>query len=179
VVWITLLKGVNVGGNNVIKMERLRTILARRGLGTVKTYIQSGNILCGGPDRSTVCAVIKGVLAEDFQITCDGVTLPADALSNAVDAQPFGDVDPKQVHLYFPCTADTFVNTDHLRAEAKAAEQIAWDQGVLFMHTPGGFGRSPLAAKLPRLVSAPFTARNLNTCTKLADMAGALALGDL
>ncbi len=178
-VWITLLKGINVGGNNLVQMERLRAVLSRRGLGTVKTYIQSGNILCNGPDQATVRAVIARALAEDFRLTCDCVTLSADAFCNAVDAQPFDDPDPKQVHLYFPCAADAFVNTGHLVAEAKAGETVHWDNDVLYMHTPGGYGRSPLAAKLPGLVSAPFTARNLNTCTKLTEMAGALTLGDL
>ncbi len=178
-VFVTLLRGINVGGHNIVPMDRLRAALTRRGLGTVKTYIQSGNIVSQGPDAATVRAVVTQALAEEFQVRSDVVTLTADALSAAVGAQPFAPDDPKQVHLYFPCQPGVFVNTGHLKSECTAGEDVVWQAGILYLHTPGGFGRSPLAAKLPRLVSAPLTARNLNTATKLADMAGALALGDL
>ena len=44
-IYIALLRGINVGGKNMIKMTELKRILEAIGLGRVQTYIQSGNIL--------------------------------------------------------------------------------------------------------------------------------------
>ena len=43
--YIALLHGVNVGGNNIIKMSDLKIAFAHRGFDNVVTYINSGNIL--------------------------------------------------------------------------------------------------------------------------------------
>lgn len=43
--YIALLRGINVGGNKMIKMAELKRILEEMGLGRVQTYIQSGNVL--------------------------------------------------------------------------------------------------------------------------------------
>ena len=43
--YVALLRGINVGGNNMIKMEKLRETVAKLGFTDVKTYINSGNVI--------------------------------------------------------------------------------------------------------------------------------------
>jgi uncharacterized protein (DUF1697 family) len=43
--YVALLRGVNVGGNNIIKMNELKIIFEIMNLSDVKTYIQSGNVI--------------------------------------------------------------------------------------------------------------------------------------
>ncbi len=43
--YVALLRGINVGGNNMIKMETLREVLAALGFENVKSYINSGNLV--------------------------------------------------------------------------------------------------------------------------------------
>src|SRR3972149_562241 len=42
--YITFLRGINVGGKNIIKMEELSRIFESFGFKNVTTYIQSGNV---------------------------------------------------------------------------------------------------------------------------------------
>ena len=42
---IALLRGINVGGHNKIKMVELRQLFEMLGFSRVQTYIQSGNVL--------------------------------------------------------------------------------------------------------------------------------------
>jgi len=49
--WLVLLRGINVGGKNVIPMRDLREALAEMGFADPQTYIQSGNVLVGAPSR--------------------------------------------------------------------------------------------------------------------------------
>lgn len=44
-IYIALLRGINVGGHNKLKMADLRKMLESMGLTRVQTYIQSGNVL--------------------------------------------------------------------------------------------------------------------------------------
>ena len=44
-VYILLFRGINVGGNKIVKMETLRQVLGEAGFGDVATYIQSGNVV--------------------------------------------------------------------------------------------------------------------------------------
>jgi len=49
--WLVLLRGINVGGKNVIPMQDLRTAFAEMGYADPQTYIQSGNVLVGASSR--------------------------------------------------------------------------------------------------------------------------------
>lgn len=44
-IYIALLRGINVGGHKLIKMQELKNVLTNMGLDKVKTYIQSGNVI--------------------------------------------------------------------------------------------------------------------------------------
>lgn len=54
-IYIALLRGINVGGNNKIEMKKLKQTFEHAGMGHVTTYINSGNIIFSsqsGPTRS-------------------------------------------------------------------------------------------------------------------------------
>lgn len=46
--YIALIRGINVGGNKIVKMQDLKTMLQSLGFQNVKTYIQSGNVVFDG-----------------------------------------------------------------------------------------------------------------------------------
>jgi uncharacterized protein (DUF1697 family) len=57
--WIVLLRGINVGGNNVIPMAQLRAAFEEMGFEHPVTYIQSGNVLVDTRERPTGTEVRK------------------------------------------------------------------------------------------------------------------------
>ena len=56
-VYLALLRGVNVSGKNIIRMEDLRKRMEVAGYAAIKTFIQSGNILFTSGEKSTVLIV--------------------------------------------------------------------------------------------------------------------------
>ena len=50
-IYVSMLRGINVGGNKQVKMDKLRTSLEALGLEQVKTYIQSGNVVFKSPQN--------------------------------------------------------------------------------------------------------------------------------
>ena len=67
--YVALLRGINVGGNNLIKMTALKTCFEKQGLLEVVTYIQSGNVVFGAADGAsdTLCGRIERALADAFR----------------------------------------------------------------------------------------------------------------
>lgn len=67
--YVALLRGINVGGNNKVVMSELREQIAAEGFTSVRTYINSGNVLFeAGPDtpREDVAQAIEDVLARHY-----------------------------------------------------------------------------------------------------------------
>lgn len=52
-IYIALLRGINVGGKNIIKMAELKRMFETMGLSRVQTYIQSGNVMFESEEAET------------------------------------------------------------------------------------------------------------------------------
>lgn len=57
--YVALLRGINVGGNRVIKMEVLRQIFESLGLANVRSYIQSGNVVFESRQKNVAALTTK------------------------------------------------------------------------------------------------------------------------
>lgn len=65
--YLALLRGVNVGVNNRIRMEELRHAMETDGFSNVETYIQSGNVLFDSEqDEQTLTARLESLLQSSF-----------------------------------------------------------------------------------------------------------------
>lgn len=162
--WIVLLRGVNVGGRRKLPMAALRELLADVGFENVRTYIQSGNIVLDSPDRDrdAVARSIRDAIEGRFGFAPHTFVLDVDAFDAAIAANPFpeGEQDPKAVHFFFLAEPDPAADLDGLRELATQGEEFVLTDGVLYLHTPNGFGRSRLVERLHRFIGAETTARN-------------------
>jgi uncharacterized protein (DUF1697 family) len=70
-VYIALLRGINVGGNNKINMKELKSTFERVGLGNVVTYINTGNIIFTDDSRTApeISALLEEAIASDFGLS--------------------------------------------------------------------------------------------------------------
>jgi uncharacterized protein (DUF1697 family) len=66
--YLALLRGINVGGNNMIHMADLKVCLTIAGLTAVRTYIQSGNVIFESPEknRNTMTKLIEQTIKNQF-----------------------------------------------------------------------------------------------------------------
>jgi len=175
-VMIALLRGINVGGHNKLPMADLRTAVAACGFEAVETYIQSGNVVFDGPPDPDVDAV-----ADEIARTIESLHGPAVAVTVRTRADlvaliadnPFvaDDDDPTHHHVLFrladdpPMLGDLTDSFDPERAAAHARD--------VYLHLPGGIGRSPLATALGKRPGLDGTVRNWRTTNKLLEMADA------
>lgn len=140
-------------------------------LGAVRTYIQSGNAVFES-DRSAgeLEAAIRDAVAARFGFAPETFVLTAAELAAALTDHPFEGSDPKFVHVFFLRETPA---PDEAALRALALPGDGWHIGPrrFTLHTPGGYGTSKLAEKLPKLLPAPMTARNLRTIAAIVALA--------
>ena len=173
--YVALLRGINVGGKNLIKMEELRACLEAQGLGDVATYIASGNVLFSAPGaRAELGRRIEALLSERFRYKSSLVLRTLKEMRDTVENAPDGFGAAPATYRYdviflkSPLTAAAALKSVPTRPGVDEARAGA---GVLY------FSRLTSKAEqsmLPRLVSLPIyqnmTIRNWNTTTKLFEM---------
>jgi uncharacterized protein (DUF1697 family) len=90
--YVCLLRGINVGGKNVIAMADLRSCFEALGFAGVTTYIASGNVLFGAKRTSPVklAATIEKALHAAFGYDARVVLLGAAQVAQVIDEAPPG-----------------------------------------------------------------------------------------
>lgn len=154
---VALLRGINVGGNRILKMEKLRAIFTAAGARDVETYIQSGNVVFSHPHPTAARFEQAIAAATGFDVPV--VLRGADEMARL--SHPFDD--DKHVHVMFAATPLAPVLVSAIRPERYVVAERE-----IYVYLPNGVGRSKLAAALGKL---PVTARNWRTVQQLCAMA--------
>ena len=173
--YVSLLRGINVGGNRKIKMADLRNHLSNNGLSAVQTYIQSGNVIFEHKDEDTnlLSNLIINTIQEHYGFEISVMTFNAADFKTIVQSQPFNinETDIKQYHVMMtndemPANAAT-----QLEKYIKTEEEIIPIGQCLYLRYPNGFGRSKLTINVvEKRLTTNATARNWRTMTKLFEM---------
>src|SRR5215210_2879431 len=90
--YLTLLRGINVGGNNLIKMAALRECFEANGFDDVSTYIASGNVLfrSRATDAKRLTRKIERMLSDEFPYDAKVVVVSHDQMRAVVEKAPKG-----------------------------------------------------------------------------------------
>jgi uncharacterized protein (DUF1697 family) len=149
-------------------------MLTGLGFGNVRTYIQSGNaVFTAAGTADDLSTTISAAVETEFGFHRPCVMLTVTQLDQAIADNPFASVadDPKTVHLVFFRGFESF-DTEAFQALCANGEMGALMENVFYLFTPNGFGRSKAADKLNTVLKAEgLTARNLNSCCKIAALA--------
>lgn len=163
--YVALLRAVNVGGTGKMPMADLRSLAVAAGLGEVRTYIQSGNLVFSADKTpSAVKSMLEGDL-EGYAKKPVGVVIRTSQEMQAVlEANPFPNAEPNKVGVLF---LDNQPLPDVIEtAKGHADEEIVLGDREIFIHYPSDMGRT----KLRLTAMSEGTARNINTVSKLMKM---------
>src|SRR5713226_331081 len=94
--YVALLRGINVGGKKLIKMDDLRRVVESLGLRNVSTFIQSGNVLfeASAANRSALTTKIEKKLLKTFGHEVTVVLQTIDELKDILKRSPFKKIKP-------------------------------------------------------------------------------------
>lgn len=174
--YLALLRGINVGGNNIIKNDELKACFEECGFDNVVTYIQSGNILFTSENRSIeiIKEKIKKSLYKKMGKDIPVVIYSEKTYKEIIGLAPKGwgiNLEKKYNVLFF---IDKDIGQESFSSlpPVKQGEKINQTEYAIFWevlkeeYNASSYTRNLIKHPLYKQV----TIRNSNTCFKLLDL---------
>jgi uncharacterized protein (DUF1697 family) len=174
-VWVSLLRGINLGSHNKVNMPRLREALADAGFRDVRTYVQSGNVITRSGHRSPdrVADDVRRVVRASFDVDVPVIVRSPGQLRDVLAWCPFPDAAdrPKQVHVVH---LETAPNDDDVRALTEVdwspdAVQVRGSE-VVIRYADTMHSSRLQSSGLLKTLRTDGTARNWRTLSALVDL---------
>jgi uncharacterized protein (DUF1697 family) len=174
--YLVLLRGINVGGKNIIKMNELKKLFEKMGSMDVKTYIQSGNILfkdCEN-DKVKLRKRIEKRLFDELNVKINVLVLILSDLKNIISNIPHGFGEENEKYKY-----DVIFLIEPLTKKEVIKELKTNETGDEIYEGEKSFYIKRLIEKLTgsylaKIINTPMwqniTIRNLNTTKKLYEL---------
>jgi len=171
--YVALLRGINVGGHKIIKMDQLRKAFEAIGLQDVKTYVQSGNLVFKAPPqtREALCRRLEKEILAEFRMSVPVIVRTAEEIAKTLQSNPFlqeKGIDTSKLHVTFLSRLPEQAAVRTLDAIASAPDRFQCLGQEIYLCCPNGFGGTKLSINVfERLLSVGATTRNWNTLTRL------------
>lgn len=173
-IYVALLRGINVGGNNKIEMKKLKITFERLGCSNVITYINSGNIIFEDHQRNhnTLTREIEDGIKEDFGLTIKVLLRDFDNILNVCSHLPEDWVKNEIMRtdvMFLWEDIDHPGIIDELRI--KSVDQVKYVSGaVLWNILDKDYTRSAMSNLAGSGIYKSMTIRNVNTVRKIYEL---------
>ncbi|NRA83526.1 MAG: DUF1697 domain-containing protein [Gammaproteobacteria bacterium] len=175
--YISILRGINVGGHKKIKMTDLKDLYCALGLKNVETYIQTGNVIFSSEDNNEQLKTrLEQAINQHFGFEVPVIVRSNNQFNTLLSSLPFEGLniedDGTKVLLTFLSAQP---NAELVRAIAQyvvAPEQLVIDGATAYLHCPNGYGKTKLTNNfIEKKLQVIATTRNWKSVTKLAQLA--------
>lgn len=177
--FIALLRGINVAGQKKIKMAELKEMFEELGYTSVKTYIQSGNVVFQHTllDHNHHTLIIKKGIQEYFGFDVPVLILTREKLITIYEANPFAERlatgEIAENKMYFTLLQD-MESTEREELPTQLffePEEFAVTQDVVYLFAAKGYGKTKLSNNFfEKKLRCSATTRNLRTVLKLMEI---------
>lgn len=174
---VALLRGINVGGKNIIPMAALAQCFVDMKHTSVKTFIASGNVIFDAPkqDLRKLEEKIEKVLQLEFSYDAKVVVKSKPEYDAIIKGLPASWKKPKPAIRYYVMFLRHAINSKTILDEfepRKGVETLTYVPGALLWDVKiGSYGKSTVQKKvLKKEIYREITIRNINTTLKLGAM---------
>ncbi len=174
--FVSLFRGINVGGHQAIRMNELKDLHESLGLKDVVTYIQSGNVVFTSEDAdlAQLPRQIEDGFAQKFGFHVKVIVRTSAELSDIIANNPFQNQPMKEskwVVVMFLATHPDSTAQEDLQRTYVGPEELCIIGQELYIYYPHGIGRSKLSGTLiEKKLKTSGTGRNWNTILQLQKM---------
>jgi len=173
---ISMLRGVNVGGHNKIKMDALRDLYESLGLRDPQTYVQSGNVVfrAEAKDPAVLAKGIEDAIERKFGFRPSVVLRTTSDLTDVIARNPFAKrsgIEASKLLVTFLAAAPSPEICEEVLRIKVGTEEVRIDGRELYVYFPDGMGRSKVWPAIEKALKKSGTGRNWNTVTKLLEIA--------
>jgi uncharacterized protein (DUF1697 family) len=173
---LALLRGINVSGHNMIKMEVLKTLLEKAGFQNVQTYIQSGNVFVDSDEAhgASVGFKIKQEIFKELGLEVPVVVISKEDLEACFKNNPYlkeKECDTKKLYVAFISKELSNGALNDLKIGQFKPDEAAIDSSRIYIKYAVGAGKTRLDQKyIEKKLNVVATIRNWNTVTTLLEM---------
>src|SRR6266700_1107293 len=170
-----MMRGINVGGQKIIRMENLRASFEALGFRRVRSYVQSGNVIFEAAKTLDNLSVIIGKkILGDYGFSVPVILRTADEVKKIVSGNPFLNekgIDSSKLHVTFLSAVTSEAALAKLDTLNENPDQFRIKGREVYLYCPNGYGRIKLSnAAFEKLLSVEATTRNWKTVNKLVEM---------
>jgi uncharacterized protein (DUF1697 family) len=173
--YVALLRGINVGGKTLVKMDALKACLEELGLDNVSTYIASGNVLfeSGEDDAAKLETKIERAIEKRFELPVKVVVLDRRAYARIVKAIPkqwMGDATVRANVAFVRRGTDAKRVVRELQPDPEIEQVKAVNGAILWATKRDALNRSVMRKLIGGAAYKELTVRNLKTTRKLQEL---------
>lgn len=172
--YVALVRGLNVGGGNQVKMGDLRDVFEAAGHGEVATYLQSGNVVFTADGRRRAASLeseLEQLIDSRLGLHVHVLLRTAGDLQAVIERHPFAGAaaDPRHLHVTFLKERPDPRTVESLEVPSSGDDVFHVADREVYLHCPDGYGRTKLDnASWERRLDVAATTRNWNTVAQLA-----------
>jgi uncharacterized protein (DUF1697 family) len=174
-IYVALLRGINVGGKNKVEMARLKGVFEAAGLTDVMTYINSGNVVFSGRRQkvATLVDLLETAIAREFGFAIKVQVRDQAAIEAVVAALPddwANDTTMRCDVLFLEAGISQAQARAHLIIRSEIDDVVVLPGAIIWRVDRPDLGRSGMAKLVGGDLYARMTIRNCNTVRKLAQL---------
>jgi uncharacterized protein (DUF1697 family) len=174
--YISMLRGINVGGQKKIQMEALRSLYTALGLANVRSYVQSGNAVFDSDEQSpaTIAGRIEAHIERSFGFAVLVFVRGVPDFQRVLAGNPFlkANADPARLHVTFLYSPPSQAALSSLSLPAAGDDQFSTGEQAVYLCCPNGYGKTRFSNDFfERKLNVPATTRNWNTVNGLYQLA--------
>jgi uncharacterized protein (DUF1697 family) len=172
--YISMLRGINVGGQKQVRMADLKGLYESLGLGNVQTYVQSGNVVFDSKeqDAEKLRKFIEAQIKATFSFSVPVTIRTADDFKCVIENHPFAKEDPVRVLVTFLYERPEQSKWNELSHYQDKVDRFALGEQEIFLFCPGGYGRTKLSNTFfEKKLGVAATTRNWKSINALYEMA--------
>lgn len=169
---LALLRGINVGGKNILPMKELAGMFEKAGCREVRTFIQSGNVILAAAPKLCVSlsAVVAARIEKQYGYRTPVILRTAQQLRDTVAGNPFPG-EEERLHVMFLQDRPGAKRIASLDPNRSAPDRFVVRGSEIYLHLPNGAGQSKLTnAWFDAQLSTLSTLRNWRTVMKLLEL---------
>ncbi len=175
--YISLLRGINVGGHNKILMAQLKALYENNGFKNVVSYIQSGNVLFDSSERNidNLCKKIEDAIELKYAFHVPVDIRTHQEMKNILDNSPYKKILSEEhgskILVVFLKSEPSRENREELLKYVGDSEQLSVHKKEIYLYCSEGYGKSKLTNTLiEKKLRISATARNWKSVKKLYEL---------
>jgi uncharacterized protein (DUF1697 family) len=174
--YVSMLRGINVGGQKKIRMETLCELYEKLGFTRVRTYVQSGNVVFESSVQGS--SDFGRRIEAQIEQTC-GYCVPvfirqAEELQRILAGNPFineRNENPSKLYVTFLYLSPPKTTFSNLVPPGNSVDEFSPGETEIYLYCPNGYGTTKLSNNFfERKLEMPCTTRNWNTVNTLFRM---------